>query len=68
MKILVCGQVNGSIHDEWEFEIADGCDRVIITPARFTLNQAHARVWGFKGDRQVEGELVGHTKDVMWMA
>lgn len=67
MKIEVYGQCNedGSTHPLWEFEIKDGCQRVLVTLPGFVRDQATPNAWGFKDDRKVNAYLVDHVPELM---
>lgn len=70
MKIEVYGPCNedGSSHPLWEFEIEDGCQRVLVTLPGFVRYQAEPNVWGFKDDRKVDAKLEAHDPQLFIMA
>ncbi len=71
MKIEVFGASNpdGCSHQAWTYEIDPACERVLVTVPGFYRDQKEPKVWGFlKDGKQVNGELVAHDPQQIWVA
>jgi hypothetical protein len=62
MQIEVYGPFNpdGSTMPLWVYEIPNDCERVLVDTYR-QRPYGHPPVWGFRGNKQIEGTLVEHN-------